>query len=205
MFSVRDQPAFLPCTDECEYNTITSISLQSALCSFPSLPVALTWRQQLFLLAHFQPQVPPQVPPSIFHPLGADVALHAACSPVSMTTGMTSARGLNITVRAPNQLSANNTFLIALQILLVLKIKLKKSGGWASRCRRWRKKLSFLAGCLHNDNAVLSPGTTAVLAAVRNHSLVSPKQSLASSALLRPAANAWTATNVCLCLRWAEG
>lgn len=127
MFSARKQPAFLPCTVECECNTITSISLLS----FPSLPVALTWRQQLFLLTHFQPQVPPQVPPSIFHPSGADVALHAACSPVSMTTGMTSAQGLNITVRTPNQLSVNNAFLIALKILLVLKNKNKKGvDGW---------------------------------------------------------------------------
>lgn len=69
----------------------------------------------------------PLHPPFPLEP-GADFALAAACSPVTMTTGMTSAPGLNITVRTPNQLNANNAFLIVPEIFLVPKKK--KKGIW---------------------------------------------------------------------------
>lgn len=149
MFEVRELPAFPSSTEECECNAITSISLLNALYSFVlSLTVTLIWRWQLFLLTYFQPHVSPQVPPSLQPPIpllpGADVALQAAFSPVSMTTRMTSAWGLKITVRTPNQLNANKTFLIAVEIFLVTKKK--KVGGSVRRCRRWWKNsLSSLA------------------------------------------------------------
>lgn len=74
-------------------------------------------------------------PPIPLQP-GADVALQAACSPVSMTTRMTSAWGLNITVRTPNQLNPNNTFLIAIEIFLVTTRK--GVDGWGN-VKRGRK------------------------------------------------------------------
>lgn len=126
VFEVRELPAFPSSTEECECNAITSISLLNALYSFAlSLTVTLIWWWQLFLLTYFQSHVSPQVPPSLQPPIpllpGADVALQAAFSPVSMTTRMTSAWGLKITVRTPNQLNSNKTFLIAVEIFLVTK------------------------------------------------------------------------------------
>lgn len=108
--------------------------LCSALCPLALLPVSDSRTHlavQLLLLSRSQPQVPPQVPPPSSRPLppGADAALPAASSPVSMTTRVTSAPGLSITARTPGQLNADNAFLIAAEMFLVTKKKKKWEGG----------------------------------------------------------------------------
>lgn len=146
---------------------------------------------QLLLLSRSQPQVLPQVPlhpPSpIPLPPGADVeALGAASSPVSMTTRVTSAPGLSITARTPQQLNADSAVLIAAEMFLVPK----KEGegwvcGWARRCRRWRKiPRSLLAVFAVTTHAV--PRRHRGLGCCQKYPFLSLGQSLASSAPLPP-------------------